>query len=84
MNVREATPAAENAAVAAAGLTAEIDRYERLASERREERAQLWDAAQRGGMSYVRIGALAGIHQSKVHEAVVELRKRTRTRNRRA
>ena len=71
---RVATPEAEQAAIAAAGLTAEIDRYEQLAADRRRERARLWSVAQDGGMSYVRLGEISQIHSSKVHEAVTEHR----------
>jgi hypothetical protein len=83
MSVRTASSSAEQAAVAAAGLTAEIARYERLASERRERRVRLWSDAQAGGMSYARIGALCGIHASKVHEAVRAYRDDERRRRRR-
>lgn len=75
---REATTAAVSAAIAAAGVSAEVERYEELASERRRTRARLWSEAQAGGMSYARLGDLANIHPSKVHEAVVEHRRANR------
>lgn len=77
---KHATAAAERAAREAADITEEIERYEALASQRRRRRALLWAQAQRGGCSYRQLGEIAGLHPSKVHEAVVEHRARRRRR----